>query len=62
MMIIWKTKTYTIIIKQNNKKYADMQQFLTQACTAVTNIAALKLINSTRLLSREPLSQRMLMQ
>ena len=39
-----------------------MQQFLTQACTAVTNIAALKLINSTRLLSREPLSQRMLMQ
>ena len=41
MMIFWKTKTHTIVIKEmiNNNKYADMQQLLSQPCIAAINIA-----------------------
>ena len=36
MMMFWKTKIYSTVTK-NDGKYVDMQQFLTQACTAVIN-------------------------
>ena len=63
---ILKNKNIHYYYKRNDKKYADMQQLLTQACTAVINIAnnCLEADNTypTRLLRREPLSQRLLMQ
>ena len=36
MMMFWKTKIYSTVTK-NDGKYVDMQQLLTQACTAVIN-------------------------
>ena len=36
---ILKNKNIDYYYKRNDKKYADMQQLLTQACTAVINIA-----------------------
>ena len=59
---ILKKKNIHYYYKRNDKKYADMQQLLMQACATVIHIASNCLKTDIGLLGREPLSQRLLMQ